>query len=296
MKKAIGYLFGLASLTLLLAGCSSTKISTTKTSYAPEEMNAMVKGTTKAKTIRYTVDNGQSHKVTVSGGTFFFQVPATTKDQTVKITANSAEKTVTVKKAKALGNYKTIANKYNNAVIAMKMPEKTRNQLMDAQKNGAKTKAKLQALAKTDPAAAAQAAQEQKQAAATMQQAFNNAKKKANGELLPVTPQQGIHNAITQKNATVRLNVNGTKLMGITLITPNEALKTKSGKSEFGTTFALLGNALDAKPKTVMKKFETVMKDAKNSSSSTTTKTIYSNHIRFNTGFSASHLYIYMNK
>lgn len=294
MKKFLLGTLGLLALTL--AGCSNNKVTTKKNTYRPTALTAIVKGTAGAKHVSYQIDNGKKQTVKVNGGAYFFQVPAATKDQTVKITAGSAKKTITVKKVKALGNYKVLAAKYNQMVIGTYLPTKVQKQLQSAQKTQSATKKKLTALAKTDPIAAAAAAQKQQAAAKQLQAEMATAKKKAKDSLLPTTTKDGVKNLVDTKYTTVRANVQDGKLMGLAMITPTKQMKTKTGQKKFGTTFALLGSTLNAKPKYVINKFEKVLKDAKKNSSSTTTKTITSNGIRFNTGFSTDHLYIYMTK
>ncbi|WP_143461471.1 hypothetical protein [Levilactobacillus enshiensis] len=294
MKKFLLGALGLLALTL--AGCSNNALTTNKTSYRPTALTAVIKGSAKAKTVSYQIANGPKHSTKVNGGTYFFQVPAATTDQKVAITAGNTTKTVTVKKVKALGNYKQIAAKYNQMVIGSYLPTKVQKQLQAAQKNQAATKKKLTALAKTNPTAAAAAMQQQQAAAKQLQAQMATAKKKAKDDLLPTTTTAGVKNLIDTKDVTVRGNVQDGKLMGLAMIVPTKQMKTKSGQKKFGTTFALLGTTLGAKPKIVINKFEKVLKDAKKNSSSTTTKTIHSNGIRFNTGFSTDHLYIYMTK
>lgn len=294
MKKLLLIFGGL--LTLTLAGCSSNQLTTNHQSYQPTALTAVIKGQASAKHVTYRIDNGTSQTANLKGGTYFFQVPAATKNQTVKITAGSAHKTVTVKKVAALGNYKKIAASYNQMATASYLPAKTQKDLQNAQTNQAATKKKLAALAQTDPAAAAAAVQQQKAAGQKLQQSLATAKKQAKDDLLPTTTTTGLHNLATTKYTTVRGNVQAGHLMGLALLVPTKEMKTKTGQKKFITTFALLGNALGTKPKSVMKQFEKVMKDAKKNSSSTTTKTIHSNGVRFNVGFSTDHLYIYMTK
>lgn len=294
MKKFLLGALGLLALTL--AGCSNNALTTNKTSYHPTALTAVIKGEAKAKTVQYQIDNGTKHRVQVSGGTYFFQVPAASKDQTVKVLAKRATKTVTVKKVKALGNYRQLAATYNQMVIGSYLPTKVQRQLQQAQKQQAATKKKLAALAKTDPAAAAAAAQQEQAAVKRLQAQMATAKRRAKDDLLPTTAKDGVQNLIRNDDVTVRGNVQDGKLMGLAMIVPTKQMKTKTGQKKFGTTFALLGTTLKAKPKYVINKFEKVLKDAKKNSSSTTTKTIRSNGVRFNVGFSTTHLYIYMTK
>lgn len=293
MKKLLVSALGL--MTLTLAGCSNT-LTTKQSTYHPTALTAVVKGDAKAKHVTYQIEDGAQQSVKVAAGTYFFQVPAAPHDQTVKLSANGTHKTVTVKATKALGNYKKFAASYNQMVIASYLPTKVQKQLQTAQQTQAQTKQKLAALAKTDPTAAAAAAKQQQAAAQQLQAKLATAKRQAKDDLLPTTVKDGVQNLVTTKAATVRANVQDGQLMGLALITPTAQMKTKRGQKQFGTTFALLGATLKAKPKYVINKFEKVLKDAKSNSSSTNTKTIHSNGIRFNTGFSADHLYIYMTK
>ncbi|WP_158509299.1 hypothetical protein [Pediococcus damnosus] len=74
-------------------------------------------------------------------------------------------------------------------------------------------------------------------------------------------------------------------------------MKQESGQKDFGTVFSLLSNELGANPKSVMKQFEKLLKDAKKSSStSTATNVIKSNGVKFEVGYSTTHLYIYITK
>jgi len=293
MKKLL--LGALGLMTLTLAGCSNT-LTTNQSTYHPTALTAVVKGDAKAKHVTYQVADGQAKKVAVNAGTYFFQVPTAPKDQTVKVTAGNAKRTVTIKKTTKLANYQTFAKQYNQLVTASYLPAKVQKQLQTAQATQAKTKQKLAALAKSDPAAAAAAMKQQQAAAQQLQAQLATAKRKAHDDLLPAKVNDGLQNLVTTKDATVRANVQDGQLMGLALIVPTKQMKTKSGQKHFGTTFALLGSTLKANPKTVIKKFEKVLKDAKSNSSSTKTKTIRSNGIRFNTGFSTDHLYIYMTK
>lgn len=294
MKKLLLSALGLLALTL--AGCSNNALTTNKTDYHPTALTAVIKGDAKTKTVHYQINNGATQTVNVKSGTYFFQIPASTKTQTVKVSAGTTHKTVTVHRVKALGNYRKLAAKYNQMTIASHLPAKVQKQLQAAQKNQATTQKKLAALAKTNPTAAAAAAQKQQAAAKQLQAKMATAKKQAKDELLPTSTSAGVKNLVATKDVTIRGNVQNGQLMGLALITPTKQMKTTAGKKQFGTTFALLGTSLDAKPKYVIKKFEKVLKDAKKKSTSTTTKTIYSNGVRFNTGFSTDHLYIYMTK
>ncbi|WP_125544798.1 hypothetical protein [Levilactobacillus lindianensis] len=294
MKKLLLGTLGLLALTL--AGCSNDQLTTKKSSYRPTALTAVIKGTAKTKRVNYQIDNQAKKSVAVKSGTYFFQVPAATTKQSVKISAGNAKRSVTVYPVKSLGNYKKFAAKYNQMMIASYLPTKTQKQLQQAQKTQATAKKKLTALAQTDPAAAAVAVQQQQAAAKKLQAKMATAKRQAKDELLPTTTKDGLKNLVDTKYTTVRANVQDGKLMGLALMTPIKQMKAKTGQKKFGTTFALLGTTLDTEPKTVMKKFKKVLKDAKKNSSSTTTKTITSKGVKFNTGFSTDTLYIYMTK
>lgn len=293
MKKLLLGALGLLSLTL--AGCSAS-LTTNKTTYHPTALTAVVKGDAKTKHVTYQIADGTKQTAKVNAGTYFFQVPTATQDQTVKITAGGSHKTVTVKATKQLATYKTFAKQYNQMVIASHLPTKVQKQLQTAQKDQAKAKQKLAALAKSNPTAAAAVVKQQQAAAQQLQAKLATAKKQAKDDLLPTNVKDGVQNLTSTKDVTVRANVQDGHLMGIAMIVPTKQMKTKSGQKSFGTTFALLGSTLKANPKYVIKQFEKVLKDAKSNSSSTKTKTIHSHGIRFNTGFSTDHLYIYMTK
>ncbi|QMU08186.1 hypothetical protein [Levilactobacillus suantsaii] len=293
MKKLLTGALGL--LALVLAGCSNS-LTTSKTTYHPTALTAVVKGTAKGDQVTYQVKGHAKQTAPIKAGSYFFQVPAATSDQDVKVSSGSAHKTITVKGTQALGTYHKLATQYNQLVIASHLPTKVQKQLQTAKKNQAKTKRQLEKLAQSNPTAAAAAAKKQQAAAKKLKQQTAKEKQAAKDELLPTTAKDGIHNLVKTNGVTLRANVQQGKLMGIAQITSTKKVKTKVGQRQFGTTFALLGTTLKAHPKTVMKKFKQVLKDAKANSSSTKTKTIRSNGIRFNTGFSTDNLYIYMTK
>lgn len=137
MKKLLLSALGLLALTL--AGCSNNALTTNKTDYHPTALTAVIKGDAKTKTVHYQINNGATQTVNVKSGTYFFQVPASTKTQTVKVSAGTTHKTVTVHRVKALGNYRKLAAKYNQMTIASHLPAKVQKQLQAAQKNQATT-------------------------------------------------------------------------------------------------------------------------------------------------------------
>ena len=89
-------------------------------------MVAVVKGhTANHNTVTYQIDNGTKQHVKVRDKTFVIQVPASDRQQKVKITVAHAgqqqQQTVTVNAAKKLGNYQQIVQKYNQMVVMSKL-------------------------------------------------------------------------------------------------------------------------------------------------------------------------------
>lgn len=113
MRKKLGIILGI-SLSFLLTGCSKVDLSTTAKTYTPDEMVAVVKGHTDNKNkVTYQIDNREKHSVKVHDKTFTIQIPASNKQQQVKLMAShdgsQSQKTVTVKAAKDLGDYQQIS-------------------------------------------------------------------------------------------------------------------------------------------------------------------------------------------
>ncbi|GEL15640.1 hypothetical protein [Pediococcus cellicola] len=320
MKKMVTGIIGLLAL-FTLAGCGNHQLTVGATTKKPSGMVAVIKGkTNKGAKLSYQI-SGQSKKtVKNTDGAYIIEVPAKTKDQKVTVTSkdgtNVIHKKVIVKKTKALGNYKKVANSYNQAVIGMSLSKSTQQkakQLAQAQQK-AKTAGTQTSAAKAKAAIAKLPAAEQKKAVAKLkaqqkqmqalqqeakevQSAMATAKKKNQDKLLPTSLKNGVQNVITQKNYTVRANYQDQNLMGLTLIVPTKAMKNKDRQKDFGTTFALLTTEVGAKPKSVMKQFAKFQKDAKNSTStSTATHIIKSNGVKFQVGYSTTHLYIYITK
>lgn len=133
--------------------------------------------------------------------------------------------------------------------------------------------------------------QRQQEVQAAMQQAQQTQK----DQLLPTTPKNGVTEWVATKHVTIRGSVDNQDVMGMTLITPVKALKDKAALKDFGTSFALIAQATGADSKKVMSEFSDYTKKNKKGSQ-TTMKTIESNGVKFNTGFSTSDLYIYITK
>jgi len=309
------------ALTLLLAGCGKTTLTTTKTTYNRNGLVAAVKGSTN-KTVHYQLDSGKSKTATVHNNTFVIQIPTKTTRQTVKIKAGSDTKTVHVNGAKKLVGYQKMATTYNQALIASKLSkadQKTAQKLQvqaaafDKQEAAIEAKVKTaQAQIKaggTEAATGAQTLQAQQTAAAqlktqaaslqttqqTVAAAMKTAKQQVKDELLPTkTPSDGLTNALTTKDYKIRLNVQKGDVMGAAIIVPTKAFKSTARQKNFGTAFALLTTTTGADATTVMKQFKKETKS--NNSSTTTIDPITSKGVRFTIGVSASDLFIFMTK
>lgn len=286
MKKKLGLIF-LPAAILALAGCQSSKLTTTKTTYQPTGLNAVVQGNaSNDASLTYQVDNQAKQTVKVQSGSFNFQVPTTTKDQKITITAlknkQKTTKEVTVKAGQSIGNYHKIADSYNRALTYLALPTEIRDKISKIQP--------LNQSITTIPATP-----EQLKEAQTVQNAMSAAEKAQAKYYLPVTAKNGISELSKQKNYTIRANVQDNQLLGLTLITPVKVLKDKAAIQEFGTTFGLIAQATGADSKAVMKQFEKYTKSSQKSGQ-TTIKTIKSKGIKFDTGFSTDKLYLYITK
>ncbi|MDN6253106.1 MAG: hypothetical protein L0J27_08720, partial [Lactiplantibacillus plantarum] len=223
------------ALTLLLAGCGKTTLSTTKTTYKPTGLVAAVKGKSNVKKVHYQLDGGQTKTATVRNHTFVIQVPTKTTRQTVKIKAGSDTTTVHVKGAKKLVGYQKMATTYNQALIASKLSKSDQQAAKKLQTEGAalkKQQATIQAKVKqaqaqikaggTAAATGAKTLQAQQTAAVQLktkaaslqttqkqvEAAMATAKKQVKSQLLPTkTPSDGIKNVLTTKDYKIRLNV-----------------------------------------------------------------------------------------
>ncbi len=310
------------ALTLLLASCGKTTLSTTKTTYKPNGLVAAVKGKSNVKKVHYQLDSGQTKTATVRNHTFVIQVPTKTTRQTVKIKAGSDTTTVHVKGAKKLVGYQKMATTYNQALIASKLSKSDQQAAKKLQTEGAalkKQQATIQAKVKqaqaqikaggTAAATGAKTLQAQQTAAAQLktkaaslqttqkqvEAAMATAKKQVKSQLLPTkTPSDGIKNVLTTKDYKIRLNVQKGDVLGAAMIVPTKAFKNKTRQKNFGTAFALMTTTTGANAKKVMKQFQKETKD--NSGSTTTIDPITSKGVRFTIGVSTSDLYIFMTK
>jgi hypothetical protein len=284
VMKKLASLTAVFSLTLLLAACGQ-QLKPTKTSYGQKGLVAVVKGNASGSdSIKYTTADTQGHSK-INGGTFAITLPVSDKKQTVKLAVGTQKKAVQIKAATALGSYKDAAAKYNQAVIAMALPASVQKQ---AQSTQTMTKAKLAAL----PLAERMTAMKQLQ---TVQAALAKAKTATKDAQLPTTADAGISQVLATGKVKVRANVTKQgKLMGYAVIVPVKSMKKKSEAKQFGITLGLLGNSVGADTKKVMKKFSSETKGQ--SKSQTTMKTIKSNGVKFDIGFSTTDLYIYITK
>lgn len=283
MKKLrLGFVALAAMFTL--AGCGA-KLSTSKTSYSNSGMVAIVKGDASGKSVSYTAPT-KSGKVSVNDGKFTFTVPMSTKAQTVNIKAGSQSTKVTVKAAQALGDYKAIATKYNQAVVATALPANVQKQLQAAATQKQPTKAEI---AQMTPAQQQQLLTQQK----ALQAAMKTASDKTKDQQLPASVS-GLKQVLNTTGGKMRVNVQDGKLISATQITSIKALKDKKLQAQFGQMFGLLANATGADAKKVGKDFQKALKDQ--DGSNTTIKTIKSNGVKFNVGASASDLFIYVTK
>ncbi len=281
MKKLLTAVMGLGVL-LTLTACGN-KLTTTKTTYKQSGLVAIVKGDVSgADKVTYTV-GGTTGKVKANGGTFAITLPMTDKKQTVHLTAESQKQTVSIAAAKTLGNYKKAATAYNQAVIGSALPASIQKQLQAKQP----TKAEIAKMTPAEQMAMATQAKE-------LQAKYAAATKATKDQQLDLNAKDGISQVLKNDNAIVRANVANDELVGFALIVPVKILKDSKKAKTFGTTLALLGNAVGADAETVMKKFSKAIKDQ--NSSQTTMDTIKSNGVKFDVGYSTTNLYIYITK
>lgn len=280
MKK-IAFLAIAMSALLGLSACGK-QLTTSKTTYKTTGMVAVIKGEASGKTVKYQAPTGNGTSK-VNSGSYVVTVPMSNQKQTVKLSSDGQKKTVTVKAAKSIGDYKTISAKYNQAIVAMALPKSVQTQLAAAQKAG------TSAVASMTPA--------QKVAYAKQQQALQAAMVKAQqatkDSQLP-TSTDGLKQVLSTNGGKLRLNVQNGQLIAITDVVSVKAMKNKKAKTAFGTQFGLLANATGADAKKVGKAFTKAIKDA--GSGSTTIDTITSNGVKFNIGLSTTDLYIYITK
>lgn len=285
MHKKLGVILT-AGLSLLLTGCSKVSLSTTAKTYSPDGMVAVVKGhTANHNTVTYQIDNGVKHSVKVHDKTFVIQVPASNREQKVKLTASVGNKqqqqTVKVKAVKSLGNYQQVVQKYNQMVVMSKLSPQEIQTLKAAS-----------TLKKAPSSPDPQLMQPIKQAQ-QVEQKVQQLQSTTKSEQLPVQ-LNGIHNVVDNSAYTLRLNVQNGDLMGATMMIPVKSFKNKAQAQQFGTAFALFSQALGASGKQVMHEFESKTKNQ--DKTQTTSKTIIDHGVKYSIGFSTTELYVYITK
>lgn len=270
----------LAGLSVMfLAGCGN-QLTTTKTTYHRDGLVAVVKGDAGGvKRVSYHAKTISGH-AQVNDGKYVITVPVSTAKQTVTIKAKNKTVTTKVAAATSMGDYAKIAKTYNQALIASALPADVQKQLKAA---GTTKPTKL--------TPAQQAAMAKQQAA--IKAAMAKATAATKDAQLPASVS-GLKQVVATAGGKIRLNVQAGQLMGIADIVPMSALKNKTQQKQFGLQFGLLATAVGANAKKVASAFQKATKDQ--DSSATTIKTIRSNGVKFNVGFSTSELFIYMTK
>lgn len=286
-----------ALLALLLSGCGKQSITTQKQVYSADKVSATIKGTAKnLDKIDYQINNGTKHSVKVNQNTFFFQVPATLKNQTVKISHGSLNKTVTVNKQTSLGKYEQIKKSYNNNLVNASLPKDLTKQAVELQKQ----QAQLKALAKKDPQQAQTQAAELMQKSTKFKEQFGQASKQAktklNDQFLPDHPKDGIQDLVTAKNYTIQGNLDQGQTLSLVLGLKTKDLSSTAGQKAFGTALSLLANSTGANAQEVLKSFGKEVKEIKKNPSSTKSTTITNHGVKFDTAFSAKNIYILITK
>lgn len=281
MKKVVSLVAGLGLL-LTLTACGN-KLSTPKNTYRQSGLVAVIKGDVSGATqVKYKTST-ESGSVKAHGGKFAISLPVTDRKQTVKLTAGARVHQVKVAAATPIGQYAAVASKFNQAIIGSALPKSDQAQMRAKQP----TKAELAQMTPAEQAAYGKKAK-------AMQAAYAKADAATKAKQLATDVDSGIHAVLNSSDAVIRANVAHKKVIGFALIVPVKNMKNKTKAQEFGTTLALLGSAASADAKVVMKKFAKAIKDQNNSQ--TTMKTIKSNDVKFDVGFSATHLYIYVTK
>jgi hypothetical protein len=110
---------------LVLAGCGQLKLTTTKTQYRPTQMMTVIKGqASHGAQLTYQL-NGQQHTLKNNSGHFVLLVPASDRQQAVRIKATQGGqqqlKTVHVTRQPAITSYAALALKYNGGLAQMRL-------------------------------------------------------------------------------------------------------------------------------------------------------------------------------
>lgn len=282
MYQKLGIIFAI-SLSLLLGGCSKVSLSTTAKTYSPDGMVAVVKGhAANGDCVTYQINHGTKHSVKVHNKTFVIQVPASNRQQKVKIIAthgsSQQKQIVKIKTSKSFGNYRQIVQKYNQMLIMSKLsPQEIQTLKSESFLKSAKNSMNSQQM---------QQIQQIEQKVQQLQSTTKN-------EQLP-DQLSGIHNVVNSSAYTLRLNVQNDKLMGATMMIPVKSFKNQSQSRKFGTAFIIFSEALGANGKQVMHQFESKTKNQ--DKTQTTSKTIVNRGVKYSIGFSTSKLYVYITR
>ena len=160
-------------------------------------------------------------------------------------------------------------------------------------KQGQAAAAELQKNAATmTPAEKLTAAQQAQTLKTLMAQATANTRSKQ----LPTTAKTGIQSILKTAGVNYRASIVNGKAMGFAVIVPLSVLKDSKKMQQFATGFGLLSTAVGANAKTVFSHFKKLTKDAKSKNNSTTIKTIKSNNVKFDVGYSTTDVYLYVTK
>ena len=265
-------------LALLLVGCGQ-QLSTTKATYGRNGLVATIKGSASGvDRVKYTSQAGNG-SVPVKSGTFVVNVPVTDTTQQIKLTAGSLKREVNVKAGTSLGQYTAIATKFNQMLAVSSLSKADQAKL----KQGQAAAAELQKSAATmTPAEKLTAAQQPQTLKTLMAQATANTR--------------GIQSILKTAGVNYRASIVNGKAMGFAVIVPLSVLKDSKKMQQFATGFGLLSTAVGANAKTVFSHFKKLTKDAKSKNNSTTIKTIKSNNVKFDVGYSTTDLYLYVTK
>ncbi len=288
MKKTIILSTLIAAFTLSLAGCGRSTLSVDKSKYAPSGLTAVVQGKSNQKEINYQIPGQAKQAQKVQNGTFSFMVPAKLFNQNIKVTSANLSKNVKVTRAKPMIKYSKLAKNYNQALIGMNLSKSQQRAALNLKKQAAALKTAQPSLALMQKAAVLKKEQ------ANLTSAMNKAKAKVSDQLLPTKATNGIKNYVNTNSHTIRINVDNDQVIGIATILPIHALKNKSLAQKFIVSFSILGSELGANSKKVLKEFQNETKSG--NSSQTTIKTITSNKIKYDIGFSTTSLYIYITR
>lgn len=307
MKKLIRIASIVALLILGLAGCGRPTLSVKNHQLKPDGLAAIIKGQSSHKQIRYRINNGSAKTESTNNGSFALTIPATTQSQRVVLSAGGVKQTVKVGKVNSLTTYPKLQRAYNQATIATALSKADQKRAAALQTQGTKLKREQVAiqqavavarkkLAKGDTSAAATLQAQAKKAAALKQQAtaMKQTQQMVEAAMKDAKSKDGIHNLVTTKDVTIRMNQDRQQVTGIAMLVTVAAMKDKVRAKNFGLSFSILANSVGADAKQIMKDFQKQAKSKK--TTKTTTKALHSNGVDFRIGYSTTTLYIYITK